>query len=94
MAAIRKVVLIIAILLVSCATGGETERTANVWEPGKTLPTYRVRQEPNGTVKLYPYGDPFEWRYKVTPDGSIYKRTDPFERIGNIKQKGGERWQY
>jgi len=81
----KKLILTVAVLLAACATGGEPERTADVWEPGETLPTYRMRQEPNGTTKLYPYGNPFEWEYKVTPDGKIYKRGDPFQRVGEIK---------
>ena len=73
----RRTILIVAALALGVA--------ANVWEPGKTLPTYRVRQDSNGTIRVYDYGSPFEYRYRIEPDGSIYRNGDPFQKIGNIK---------
>ena len=93
----KRLLTVAAIMMAACATSGEPERTADVWEPGETLPTYRAKQQPNGTVEIFEYGNPFEPVYRIKPDGSIYKAGDPFQRVGNIKdgvpthtEKGGK----
>jgi len=83
----KKTIIISAVFLVACASTPSQEKTYDVWEsPGKedrgTLPAYRVKEMPNGEVRVYEYGDPFEYKYRVTPNGRIYKKGDPFERKG------------
>ena len=82
----KKTLLILAVILIAaCATSGEPERTADIWESGETLPTYRVKEMPNGEVRVYEYGNPYEYKYRVTPDGKVYQRGNPFQRVGEIK---------
>jgi len=95
----KKTFLILAaILLAACATTAKEEgQSYSVYESptekGKgTLPVYRAKEMPNGEVRVYEYGNPFEYKYRVTPDGKIYKQGDPFQRVGEIKpaDKKGE----
>ena len=87
--AMKKVILIAAMLLAACATTSQ-EKTYDVWErPGKndrgTVPAYRAKEMPNGEMRVYKYGDPFEYKYRVEPNGRIYKYGNPFEPVGHIK---------
>jgi hypothetical protein len=88
----KRLLTVAAIMMAACATSGEPEKTANVWEPGETLPTYRAKQMPSGEVHIYEYGNPYEYKYRVTPAGKVYKRSDPFQRVSEIKpaDKKGE----
>ena len=97
----RKTILIAALLLAACATAPRQDTTYDVWEPaGKhgqgTLPTYRVKEMPNGEVRVYDYGNPFEPKY-IIRGNEAYKPGNPFQPVGNIKngvpthtQKGGK----
>ena len=89
----KKTILIAAVLLAACATTatmGYEGRTYSVYEypdakDKGTFPSYRIKQQPDGSMKVFKYGDPFQPVYKITPSGEIFKSTDPFQRVGNIK---------
>jgi len=92
----KKAFLIAALLLAACATTatkGDLERTYSVYEypdakDKGTLPVYRVKEMPNGEVRVYDYGNPFEYKYRVTPDGRVYKPGNPFEPVGESNKRG------
>ena len=101
----RTLLILALILLAACATTaktGEEGQSYTVYEypdakEKGTLPAYRVKEMPNGEVRVYEYGDPFEYKYRVTPDGKVYQRGDPFQPVANIKdgvpthtEKGGK----
>ena len=97
----KKTLLILAvILLAACATTaktGEEERTYSVYEypdakEKGTLPAYRVKEKSDGSVEVFKYGDPFTPEYTIKPNGSIYHKGDPFQRVGEVKpaDKKGE----
>jgi hypothetical protein len=85
----KKLILTVAVLLAACATAPSQEKTYDVWEsPGPngqgTLPAYRVKEMPNGEVRVYDYGNPFEPKY-IIRGNEAYKPGNPFEPVGNIK---------
>lgn len=77
----KKIFLTALLVLFAAPTLAEdfTAPKADIWEPGKTLPTYRVRQMPNGNVRIHYYGNPFEYKYRIDRAG------DPFQRVGNVR---------
>jgi len=100
----RKTILIAALLFAGCATTpttGDEGRTYSVYEypdakDKGTLPVYRVKEMPNGEVRVYDYGNPFEPKY-IIRGNEAYKPGDPFQPVGNIKdgvpthtEKGGK----
>ena len=92
----KRILLILAVLLAACATTAPSqEKTYSVYEYPEhkkdgTIPAYRVKEMPNGEIRVYEYGDPFQYKYRVTPDGSIYKYGDPFQKAGSTTDKRGE----
>ena len=86
----KKTILIAAVLLVACATtGGEAEKTATVYEPAGpndqgTLPNYRIRQQPDGSMEVFKYGDPFTPAYIIRGD-RIYQPENKFEPVGQVR---------
>ena len=86
----KKTLLTVAVILTVAAVAYGGEKTANVWErPTKkgqgTVPAYRVKEMPNGDVRGYKYGDPFQYQYRIEPNGKIYKYGDPFAPVGHIR---------
>jgi len=90
----RKTLLTVAaILAAACATTattGDEGRTYSVYEypdakDKGTLPAYRVKEMPNGEVRVYKYGDPFTPAYTIRRDGKVFKPGDPFAPLGYIK---------
>jgi hypothetical protein len=86
----KKTLLTVAVIFMVAAVAYGGEKTANVWErPTKkgqgTVPAYRVKQMLNGDVRVYKYGDPFQYQYRIEPDGKVYKYGDPFQPVGDIK---------
>ena len=101
----KKALLILAVIFLTaaCATTAKEEgQSYSVYEypdakEKGTLPAYRVKEMPNGETRVYEYGKPFEYKYRVTQDGKVYKPGNPFEPVANIKNglpththKGGE----
>jgi hypothetical protein len=95
----KKALLLMAvILLAACATTAKEEgQSYTVYEypdakEKGTLPAYRVKEKPDGSVEVFKYGDPFTPEYTIKPNGKIYKQGDPFQRVGGIKpaDKKGE----
>lgn len=57
----NKILLTVALVL-STTTAPYADFTApkaDVWNPGKTLPSYRVKQQSNGDIRIHAYGNPF-----------------------------------
>jgi len=85
----KKIFLILALLLAACATPSQ-EKTYSVYEqPGPddqgTLPKYRVKEMPDGELRVHEYGEPFEYKYRIMPYGKIYKYGDRFEPVGYVR---------
>ncbi len=86
----KKSILIVALLVFGVV--------AYVNDPTKDVQTqYIIRDRPSGTLAVYEYGNPFEPKYLIKPSGRVYRPSDPFQSIGNIKdgvrfdsQKGGK----
>jgi hypothetical protein len=88
--------ILAVILMAACATApttGDEGRSYTVYEypdakDKGTLPVYRVKEMPNGEVLVCDYGNPFEYKYRVTPDGRVYKPGNPFEPVGESNKRG------